>query len=130
MLKRVFPFLAFAIVATPLEAIDKDHLQRGEPVLNDTDVVKYHRTVRQILSRGWQSDVVLRTVVYPPWESEAVIGLYRQNGRYYAFVIRPSDQIWQTGRGFGEPDSILRKRLSSVHPIFHSRLISDPLAVR
>src|SRR4051812_29810480 len=97
---------------------DKDHLRRGEPELKYDYDVKYNRAVRRILSRGWKSDVVLRTVALPPFNPEAVLGLLRSKRQYSAFVIRPSAQIWETASGFGASQRDLDKRLSSIRPVF------------
>lgn len=108
---------------------DKDHLQRGEPELKYDDNVKYDAAIRGILSRGWESDVVLRTVALPPFNPEAVLGLLRDGRHYRAFVVRPSTQIWEaTGLGSTEPHP--KNRLGAVRPLFHSRPISDSLARR
>src|SRR6266513_2821271 len=104
---------------------DQDHLQRGEPELKYDHDVKYDRFVHRILFRGWKSDVVLRTLALPPFNPEAVLGLLGRDGHYLAFVVRPSNQIWEaSGLGGTKP------HIQDVWPIFHSRPISDSLAAR
>jgi hypothetical protein len=130
MLWRVASWIGVSCVAAHLSlAGDKDHLQRGEPELKYGYNVKYDTAVRQILSRGWDSDVVLRTVALPPFNPEAVLGLLRNDGHYRAFVVRPSTQIWEAS-GMGSNEPYPKNRLGAVRLLFHSRPISDSLAAR
>ena len=57
------------------EAREKDHLQRGEPKLTAQYEIKYDRAIRDVLSRGWRSDVVLRMVDLPSFQPEWVAGI-------------------------------------------------------
>jgi len=124
----IFSILVFAAAQLSCAA-GKDHLQRGEPRLKYDHEIRYDGLVRKILGRGWQSDVVLRTVVLPPFDPEAVVGLLRSGGIYRAFVVRPSSQIWEgsnLGLSLGHP----KQSLKNVRPIYHSRVIADAVAIR
>ena len=108
---------------------DKDHLQRREPQLKYDYQIKYHRLVRKILARGWQSDVALRVVALPPFAPEAVTGLLRSGSGYQAFSLRPSSQIWEASN-LGLPLGYPKRSLTNVRPVFRSRPIDVSLAVR
>jgi hypothetical protein len=113
----------------PLVGGDKDHLQRGEAKLKYDFEIKYDRAVRRLLARGWNQDVVLRTVALNPFDPENVLGIVRSGEQYRAFVLKPSMQIWEA-TGLGDPEPHPKNRIANVRPIYHSRLIGDSLAVR
>jgi hypothetical protein len=78
MLGRLLIAVALLLfVKTQTKAGEKDYLQRGEEKLNDKIEIKYDRAVRDVLSRAWRTDVVLRMVDIPPFQPEWVTGLTR-----------------------------------------------------
>src|SRR3954451_12042176 len=130
MLLRAAVCSSLIVAAAQLCAAgDKDHLQRGERVLRYDYDVEYDRLVRRILSRGWEPDVVLKTVALPPFNAEAVLGLLRDGDHYSAFVVRPSKQIWESSN-LGLPAGYPKRTLANVRPIFNSRPIAGSLAAR
>ena len=49
------------------EAEERDYLHRGEEKLTAQYQITYDRAIRDVLSRGWRRDVVLRMVDIPPF---------------------------------------------------------------
>lgn len=105
-------------------------MQRGEPKLTTQYEIKYDRAIRDVLSRGWRSDVVLRMVDLPSFQPEWVAGIARVADGYRAFDVTASKLIWGV-LGFGADDP-KRKRgdYHSVRPVLHERALSASLATR
>jgi len=127
MLGRLLIAVALLLfVKTQTKAGEKDHLQRGEEKLNDKIEIKYDRAVRDVLSRAWRTDVVLRMVDIPPFQPEWVTGITRSGDHYHAFEVTASKHIWSVlGFGGGKKGDY-----HSVRPIVHDRPISASLAAR
>jgi hypothetical protein len=119
----VAPFL---FIGAEVEAGQKDYLQRGEEKLIDQIQIKYDRAVRDVLSRAWRTEVVLRMVDIPPFQPEWVTGIARSGDRYQVFEVTASKHIWSV-LGFGEGKE---RDYHSVRPIVHDRSVSAPLAGR
>jgi hypothetical protein len=81
--------LCIALAATAHAAQLRDYLRRD---VDDDD--RYHVAIRRILSQGWRKDVVLRTLVIPPFSGEIVVGIRRNGAGYRTFVIEPRSHIW------------------------------------
>ena len=114
------------LVETEVKAGQRDYLQRGEEKLTDQIEIKYDRAVRDVLSRAWRTDVVLRMVDIPPFQPEWVTGITRTGDRYHAFEVTASKHIWSVlGFGGGKKGDY-----HSIHPIIHERAISPSLAAR
>jgi hypothetical protein len=114
------------LVETEVKAGQRDYLQRGEEKLTDQIEIKYDRAVRDVLSRGWRTDVVLRMVDIPPFQPECVAGITRSRDHYHAFEVTASKHIWGVlGFGGGKKGDY-----HSIHPIIHERTISPFLAAR
>ena len=113
-------------VETEVKAGQRDYLQRGEEKLNDRVEIKYDRVVRDVLSRAWRTDVVLRMVDIPPFQPEWLAGITRSGDHYHAFEVTASKHIWSVlGLGGGKKGDY-----RSIHPIIHERVISPSLAAR
>jgi hypothetical protein len=97
---RLIAVALLLFVKTQTKAGEKDYLQRGEEKLNDKIEIKYDRAVRDVLSRAWRTDVVLRMVDIPPFQSEWVTGITRSGDHYHAFEVTASKHIWSV-LGFG-----------------------------
>ena len=127
MLGRLLIGVALLLfVKTQTKAGEKDYLQRGEENLNDKVEIKYDRAVRDVLSRAWRTDVVLRMVDIPPFQPEWVAGITRSGDQYHAFEVTASKHIW-SALGFGGGK---KGDYHSIHPIIHERAISRSLAAR
>jgi len=114
------------LVETEVKAGQRDYLQRGEEKLTDQIEIKYDRAVRDVLSRAWRTDVVLRMVDIPPFQPEWVAGITRSGDHYHAFEVTASKHIWSVlGFGGGKKGDY-----HSIHPIIHERAISPSLAAR
>ena len=114
------------LVETEVKAGQRDYLQRGEEKLTDQIEIKYDRAVRDVLSRAWRTDVVLRMVDIPPFQPEWVAGITRSGDYYHAFEVTASKHIWSVlGFGGGKKGDY-----HSIHPIIHERAISPSLAAR
>ena len=99
-----------------------DHLKRGEWPW-DKEFLRDQKEVRRILSRGWQSDIVLRTVHLPPFHAEWVVGILRRPTGYYAFMVEPSAQIWAALDATAEKGELAR-----IRPRYYERQLSAGLA--
>jgi hypothetical protein len=114
------------LVETEVKAGQRDYLQPGEERLTDQVEIKYDRAVRDVLSRAWRTDVVLRMVDIPPFQPEWVAGITRSGDHYHAFEVTASKHIWSVlGFGGGKKGDYY-----SIHPIIHERAISPSLAAR
>ena len=114
------------LVETEVKAGQRDYLQRGEEKLTDQIEIKYDRAVRDVLSRAWRTDVVLRMVDIPPFQPEWIVGITRSGDHYHAFEVTASKHIWSV-LGFGGGT---KGDYHSIHPIIHERAISPSLAAR
>ncbi len=129
MLSRPIIVAVLLSVLASANAADKDYLQRGEREVEGTSIV-YDRAIRDILSRGWRRDVVLRMLVIPPFEQELVAGISRGPDGCRAFSVTASKHIWKE-LGFGSSDPQRKKGYyHAVQPILHERPIPAPLAAR
>ena len=127
MLDRLLIAVAlFLFLKTQTKGGEKDFLQRGEEKLNDKIEIKYDRAIRDVLSRAWRTDVVLRMADIPPFQPEWVAGIARSGDRYDAFEVTASKHIWSV-LGFGEGKE---RDYHSVRPIVHERPVSASLAAR
>jgi hypothetical protein len=115
-----------ALVEREIKAGERDYLQRGEEKLNDQIEIKYDRAIRDVLSRAWQTDVVLRLVDIPAFQPEWVTGIAHRSNQYYAFEVTASKSIWGVlGFGGGKKGDYY-----TVRPVIHERRISPSLAAR
>lgn len=103
----------------------RDYLQRGEVPWGDEEEweLAYGKQIKRVLSRGWQPDVVLRTVDLPPFSPERVVGIARQRDGYYAFNVEASSQIWSALHDHKED-------LGKIRPINRGKLVSEQLVTR
>jgi len=132
MLSRlvIAPLFLILVAAPRLFAAERDYLQRGERELQGREDVAYDAAVRDVLSRGWRSDVVLRMLDLPPFQPEWVAGIARARDGYRAFSVEASKQVWGA-LGFGSSDPKQKKGdYHSVHPVLHERPISPSVAAR
>ena len=114
------------LVGAEVKAGQRDYLHRGEEKLTDQITIKDDRAVRDVLSRGWRTDVVLRIVDIPPFQPEWVAGITRSGDQYRVFEVTASKHIWSVlGFGGGKKGDY-----HSIHPIIHERSISPSLARR
>jgi hypothetical protein len=115
---------ALPAISTPTE---RDHLQRGElPWGNDSWAVRYDKEFRRILWRAWEPDVVLRTVHFPPFHTEWIVGIIRRPSGYSAFLLEPTTQIWPT---LQDPKNAIEP-LAKIRPRFYERELSNASADR
>src|SRR5206468_3423239 len=78
----------------------RDYLKKGDQQSDEPEQweIDYDRAVRQVLSRAWQKDVVVRTVHLPPFDPEWIGGVIRSANGYRAFHLEASHQIWNASR--------------------------------
>src|SRR6476469_4832031 len=129
MLRRITIAVALLLLVSrsPADAVERDYLQRGEEQLTAKYEIIYHRAVRDVLSRAWQTDIVVRMVDLPPFQPELSVGIARSAQGYLAFELAASKHIWSvldfdSKQGKGD--------YRSVRPILHARPLSAPLAAR
>jgi hypothetical protein len=120
----VLPLLL--IVKPEAKGGERDYLQRGEAKPIDDYEIKYDRAVRDLLSRAWQTDVVLRMVDIPAFQPEWVTGIVHRADHYDAFEVTASKHIWSVlGFGGGKKGDY-----HTVRPVIHERRISTSVAAR
>ena len=108
-------------------AVDRDYLQRGEEQLSSKYQIIYDRAVRDVLSRAWRPDVVVRMVHRPPFEPESAAGIARATHGYLAFEVTVSKHIWDAldfDKKQGKGD------YRSIRPVLHKRPLPEPIAAR
>jgi hypothetical protein len=110
------------------EAEERDYLQRGEEKLTAQYQITYDRAIRDVLSRGWRRDVVLRMVDIAPFQPEWIAGIARTADGYHAFEVTASKHIWAV-LDFDNPKKNKRD-YRTVRPILHERPLSAPIAAR
>jgi hypothetical protein len=106
----------------------KDYLTKGpypsQRGMGPADFeIKYDNTIRKILSRAWQRDVILRSIHFPPFDRESIVGIIRTSGGYRVFHLEPTAQIWAA---LSEPKTELPK----IRPIYKERPVNDSVAKR
>lgn len=123
-------FLALLLVTIlpAISAIDaEDHLQRGELPLGNYDwALRYDKEVRRILWRAWEPDVVLRTVSFPPFRTEWIVGIVRRPGSYRAFLLEPTTQVWSAL----DNSAIRKTELTKIHTRYYDRALDEKLVER
>jgi len=69
---------------------------------------RYQEAVERILARGFQQDVVVRTVHLPPFHPEWIAGIVQHPTGYRAFRLDASYSVWQAleERAAGEKDKL------------------------
>ena len=126
-MKRLVPLLLAAVLPAISTPTESDHLQRGELPWGEDDLfVRYDKEVRRILRRAWQPDVVLRTVHFPPFHAEWIVGILRRPSGYSAFLLEPSTQIWAAVE---DPKNAIEP-LAKIRPRYYERELSDASADR
>ena len=85
-----------ALVAPWTASSARDYLKKGEQQSDEPEQweINYDRAVRHCLWRGWQKDVVVRTVHLPPFDPEWIGGVVHSPNGYRAFHLEASRQIW------------------------------------
>ena len=106
-------------------AFDRDYLSSDDRQWPK----RYDTAVRQILSRAWRDDVVLRTIAFHPFDRETVVGVVRTEGGYNAFVMRPSDQIYN-GLAAGSTMISSNAKLPRVRVSMRERPVQQDLVTR
>jgi hypothetical protein len=119
--------LAFA--HSPASAADHDHLQRGEEKLTADYQIKHDRAIRNVLSRGWRRDVVVRMLDIPPFEPETVVGIARSANGYMAFEVAAPQNLWYA-LALGSDDPKRKRDYRSIKPGLHERPLSQALSAR
>src|SRR5206468_5865211 len=99
------------------EAEERDYLQRGEEKLTAQYQITYDRATREVLSRGWRRDVVLRMVDIPPFQPEWIAGIARTADGYHASEVTASKHIWAV-LDFDNPKK-KKRDYRTVRPILH-----------
>jgi|SRR5438046_7805138 len=110
------------------EAEERDYLHRGEEKLTAQYQITYDRAIRDVLSRGWRRDVVLRMVDIPPFQPEWIAGIARTADGYHASEVTASNHIWAV-LDFDNPKK-KKRDYRTVRPILHERPLSAPIAAR
>ena len=126
-MKRFVALLLSATVPAVSAICAEDHLQRGElPWGNDHLFLRYDKEIRRVLWRAWEADVVLRTVHFPPFHTEWIVGIVRRPGGYKAFLLEPTAQVWAALQNPDNP----KKELASIHARYYERELSEAFSER
>jgi hypothetical protein len=102
----------------------RDYLKKGEQQSDEPEQweINYDRAVRHCLWRGWQKDVVVRTVHLPPFDPEWIGGVVHSQNDYRAFHLEASRQIWGASHD--------KQNLSRVRAIYKDKQIPESIAQR
>ncbi|HZR05139.1 MAG TPA: hypothetical protein VFA61_04860 [Candidatus Udaeobacter sp.] len=119
-------FAFVLLVKTDAKAGERDYLQPGVEKLRDQQEIKYDQAIRDVLSRAWRTDVVLRMVDIPPFQAEWVTGIAHFGDQYVAFEVTASKHIWSVlGFGGGKKGDY-----HTVHPVIREHRISASVSAR
>ena len=122
--------LSVLLVQAQAKPAERDYLRPGEENFSANYQVQYARAVRDVLSRAWREDVVLRVVDRPPFDAEWSTGISRAAGAYNVFVVSASRQVWES-LGFGSVDRLKKTgSYRGVVPRLHERPLSPSLTAR
>ncbi|MEA3009950.1 MAG: hypothetical protein QOJ91_1642, partial [Sphingomonadales bacterium] len=114
------------------------------------ELAGYAADLRRTFREAFGSDVILRAIVRPSFETEYAVGLRRLEDGYQIFALRPERQVWsyqmirlyQSGRAgvmtfdgagsddpdklFGDPDSKPRDATAETTAELEKGLPADP----
>jgi len=85
------PAPAVVAPAPTATAIDTEHLQPDDR----TTIPDYRRAEEHVFKAIFATNVVAWVLAEPSFEREYGIGLVEKNGSYRAFMLEPSEQVWE-----------------------------------